>query len=151
MKVNENNITLRLRLFTIYIYLCGQIKIRKMKAATANLLNAIVLIVAGLYGYFVILTPEGTRAPTALIPAVFGLLFLIFQKAVANHNKIISHVVVLLTLVLLIICTMRFVKVEDWGAKKYLFLACVISNAVALIAFIGSFIEARKNRKIGNG
>ena len=122
-----------------------------MKAASANLLNAIVLIAAGLYGYFVLLTPEGSHAPTALIPAAFGLLFLIFQKGVANHNKVISHVVVLLTLVLLIICVMRFIKVENWGAKKYLFLACVLSNAVALIAFIGSFIEARKNRKITNG
>ena len=122
-----------------------------MKAASANLLNAIVLIAAGLYAYFMILTPEGTRAPTALIPAAFGLLFLIFQKGVANHNKIISHVVVVLTLLLLVICVMRFVKVEDWGAKKYVFLVCVISNAVALIAFIGSFIEARKNRKISNG
>ncbi len=122
-----------------------------MKAASANLLNAIVLIAAGLYAYFVILTPEGTRAPTALIPAAFGLLFLIFQKGVANHNKIISHVAVLLTLLLLIICAMRFVKVEEWGAKKYVFLICIVSNAVALIAFIGSFIEARKNRKVSNG
>ena len=122
-----------------------------MKAASANLLNAIVLIAAGLYAYFLILTPEGTRAPTALIPAAFGLLFLIFQKGVANQNKIISHVAVVLTLVLLIICAMRFVKIEEWGAKKYVFLICVISNAVALIAFIGSFIEARKNRKISNG
>ncbi len=122
-----------------------------MKAATANIFNAIVLIAAGLYAYFMILTPEGTRAPTALIPAAFGLLFLIFQKGVANHNKIISHVVVVLTLLLLVICIMRFVKVEDWVAKKYVFLVCVISNAVALIAFIGSFIEARKNRKISNG
>lgn len=122
-----------------------------MKAASANLLNAIVLIAAGLYAYFVILTPEGTHAPTALIPAAFGLLFLIFQKGVSNHNKIISHVVVVLTLLLLVICIMRFIKVEDWVAKKYVFLVCVLSNAVALIAFIGSFIEARKNRKINNG
>ena len=122
-----------------------------MKAATANLLNAIVLIAAGSYGYFFILTPQLTHAPTALIPAAFGLLFLIFQKGVASSNKIISHVVVVLTLLLLIICIMRFVKIEEWGAKKYLFLACVLSNAVALVAFIGSFIEARKNRKISNG
>ena len=122
-----------------------------MKAASANLLNGIVLLAAGLYGYFLILTPEGTRAPTALIPAAFGLLFLILQKGVASFNKIIAHVVVVLTLILLIICAMRFIKIEDWGAKKYLFLACILSNAVALVAFIGSFIEARKNRKISNG
>ena len=122
-----------------------------MKAASANLLNAIVLIAAGLYGYFLILTPENTHAPTALIPAAFGILFLILQKGVATSNKIVSHVVVVLTLVLLIICAMRFIKIEEWGAKKYLFLACILSNAVALVAFIGSFIEARKNRKISNG
>lgn len=122
-----------------------------MKASTANLLNALVLIAAGLYGYFLVLTPEGAKAPTALIPAAFGLLFLVMQKGVANSNKIISHVVVVLTLVLLIICTMRFLKVEEWSAKKYIFLACVISNTVALIAFIGSFIEARKNRIANNG
>jgi hypothetical protein len=118
-----------------------------MKAAQANLLNAIVLIAAGLYGYFMLLTPEGTHAITALIPAAFGLIFLVLQKGVATENKIIAHVVVVLTLVLLIICTMRFFKIDDWGAKKYLFLACIVSNAVALLAFIGSFIAARKNRQ----
>lgn len=118
-----------------------------MKAAQANFLNAIILLVAGLYGYFMILTPEKTHAITALIPAAFGLLFLVLQKGVATENKIIAHVVVVLTLVLLIICIMRFLKIEDWGAKKYLFLACILSNTVALVAFIGSFIAARKNRK----
>ncbi len=122
-----------------------------MKAASANLLNAIVLIAAGLYGYFGIAAADGSHSLTALIPAAFGLLFLVLQKGVATHNKIVSHVVVVLTLVLLVMCIMRFVKVEDWGAKKYLFLACVLSNAVALVAFIGSFIEARKNRKESNG
>jgi len=122
-----------------------------MKAATANILNAIVLIAAGLYGYFGIAASDGTHSLTALIPAAFGIIFLAMQKGVANHNKIISHVVVVLTLLLLVMCIMRFVKVQDWVDKKYVFLACVISNAVALIAFIGSFIEARKNRKISNG
>ena len=122
-----------------------------MKAATANILNAIVLIAAGLYGYFGIAASDGTHSLTALIPAAFGILFLAMQKGVANHNKIISHVVVVLTLLLLVMCIMRFVKVQDWVDKKYIFLACVISNAVALIAFIGSFIEARKNRKISTG
>jgi hypothetical protein len=117
-----------------------------MKAAQANLLNAIVLIAAGLYAYFMILTPEGTKAPTALIPAGFGLVLLAMQKGVATQNKIIAHVAVVLTLLLLVICTSRFFKIEDWGAKKYVFLICIISNVIAMIAFIGSFIEARKNK-----
>jgi hypothetical protein len=118
-----------------------------MKASQANLLNAIVLIAAGLYGYFLILTPEGKHAPTALIPAAFGLLFLVLQKGVATSNKVISHVVVVLTFILLVICASRFFKIEEWEAKKYIFLACIISSIIAMIAFIGSFIQARKNRQ----
>jgi hypothetical protein len=117
-----------------------------MKAAGANLLNALVLIGAGLYGYFGISASDGTHSLTALIPAAFGLLFLIMNKGVANGNKAIAHIVVLLTLVLLVMCIMRFMKVEEWGAKKYVFLACIISNTIALIAFIKSFIDARKTR-----
>jgi exosortase/archaeosortase len=118
-----------------------------MKAAQANLLNAIILLAVGLYGYFIVLTPEKTHAITALIPAAFGLLFLVFQKGVATENKVIAHMVVVLTLLLLIICIMRFLKIELWEAKKYLFLICILSNSVALLAFVGSFIAARKNRK----
>lgn len=117
-----------------------------MKAATANLFNALVLIAAGVYGYFFITATDGSRSLTALIPAAFGILFLLLHKAVASANKVIAHVVVVLTLVLLVMCVMRFMKVEGWNEKKYIFLACIISNAIALIAFIGSFIAARKNR-----
>lgn len=117
-----------------------------MKAATANLLNAVVLIAAGLYGYFGVAAADGSHSYTALIPAAFGVLFLILHKGVASANKIIAHVVVVLTLVLLVMCIMRFMKIDEWNAKKYIFLACIISNAVALIAFIGSFIAARRNK-----
>ena len=117
-----------------------------MKAGTANLLNAVVLIAAGVYGYFGVAAADGSHSLTALIPAAFGVLFLAMQKGVVNSNKVIAHIVVVLTLVLLIMCIMRFVKVDEWNAKKYLFLACIISNAIALVAFIKSFIDARKNR-----
>jgi protein-S-isoprenylcysteine O-methyltransferase Ste14 len=122
-----------------------------MKARQANLLNATVLIIAGLYGYFGLLKPDGTHAVTALIPAIFGVVFLAMHKGLAAQNKIISHAIVIVTLFLLGICVGMFFKIEDWGAKKYLFLACIISNIVAIIAFIGSFIEARKNRQKLNG
>ena len=117
-----------------------------MKAPQANLLNAIVLIAAGIIGYFFIPTATGAKAPTALIPAAFGLLFLVLHKGVITSNKIIAHVVVVLTAVLLFICAKKFFSIDGWEAKKYLFLVCVVSNVIALIAFIGSFIEARKNR-----
>ncbi len=117
-----------------------------MKAGTANLLNAFVLIIAGLYGYFGVTASDGSHSYTALIPAAFGLLFLGLHKGIATANKVIAHIAVVLTLLLLVMCIMRFVKVETWDAKKYIFLACIISNTIALIAFIGSFIAARRNK-----
>ena len=119
-----------------------------MKAAAANFINALVLIAAGLYGYFLVPAEHGPQSPTALIPAAFGILFLVLQKGVASSNKIIAHIVVLLTLALLIMCALRFSLVPIWNEKKYIFLACIISNTIALIAFIVSFISARKNRSL---
>jgi hypothetical protein len=117
-----------------------------MKPAQANLLNAIVLIPAGIIAYFFIIPETGIKAPTALIPTAFGILFLVLHKGVASANKIIAHVVVVLSAMLLYVCAKKFFGEPDWTAKKYLFLICTLSNVIALIAFIGSFIEARKNK-----
>jgi len=117
-----------------------------MKPTTANLLNAAVLIAAGLYGYFGVTGADGTASPTALIPAGFGLLFVVLNFFWAKAPKIVSHTVVVLTLLLLGMCIGRLLKVDDWGPKKYIFLACVLSNGLALIIFIKSFIDARKQR-----
>lgn len=117
-----------------------------MKAPIANLINAFVLIAAGLYGYFGITAADGTNSLTALIPAAFGLVFLLMHKGLVNHNKVIAHLIVVLTLALLIMCFIRFNMIEEWDAKKYIFLACIISNLIALVAFIFSFVAARKAR-----
>ena len=119
-----------------------------MKTTSANIFNAIVLIAAGVTGYFLITAEGGVRSLTALIPAAFGILFLVLNKGVAAGNKVISHIVVVLTLVLLVMCITRFVKVEEWEPKKYIFLACILSNALALVVFIKSFIDARRNRQL---
>jgi len=106
-----------------------------MKPTTANALNALVLIIAGLYGYFGVAASDGHHSLTALIPAAFGVLFIIFNFFWAGNAKVVSHIVVVLTLVLLIMCIMRFVKVDEWNAKKYIFAICIASNALALIIF----------------
>lgn len=115
-----------------------------MKPVTMNALNALVLIAAGLYGYFGVAAADGHHSPTALIPAAFGLLFIILGLFWAKAPKVISHIVVVLTLVLLVMCILRFVKVDGWNEKKYIFLACILSNAIALIVFVKSFIDARR-------
>lgn len=117
-----------------------------MKPVTVNAMNATILIISGLYGYFGVTTASGEHAPTALIPAAFGLVLMILGLFWSKAPKVVSHVVVVLTLVLFIMCAMRLAKVEAWGPKATIFLVCTLSNLIALIVFIKSFIDARKNK-----
>ncbi|RYZ34358.1 MAG: hypothetical protein EOP49_34615 [Sphingobacteriales bacterium] len=115
-----------------------------MKPITANLLNALILIGCGLYGYFLLpLGPGEHQSVTALIPAFAGIIFLLLGAIWTSKPKIAAHVAPVLALILIIMCAMRFVKINDWNAKKYVFLICILSNLIALIIFVNSFIQAR--------
>ena len=68
-----------------------------MKAHVASLINSVVLIGFGLWGYLGSETPS----KTALIPVVFGALILSLYKGVKKEDKIVAHIAVLLTLLIL--------------------------------------------------
>lgn len=114
-----------------------------LNATVMNLINALVLIAMGSWAYFEI------ESPTALIPVGFGVILLLCYKGVKNENKIIAHVAVLLTLVILIsLAGMRLPKsIEQGGVGLYRVLAMVVTSALSMVYFIKSFIEARKNRQ----
>lgn len=119
-----------------------------MKPVTANYLNAIILIGAGIYGYFLLpLGPDEKRSVTALIPAFSGIVFLILGFIWGSKPKLAAHIAAVLALVLIVMCIMRFVKIEEWNAKKNIFLVCILSNVIALIVFVRSFINARVIKK----
>lgn len=114
-----------------------------MKPSTINFINGLVLIVAGLYGYFGITGSTGAASATALIPAAFGLLLIVLGLFWNKAPKVILSVVAILTLLLLVMVLNRFLKIDVWDARKYIFLICIISNALALFVFIRSFVVAR--------
>ena len=113
-----------------------------MNATTANLINSISLIVIGLWGYFDVLSP------TALIPVSIGVFLIFCSSGVKNQNKIISHIAVLLTLLILIaLVGMRLSKSIDEGGVVLLRLIIMIMTSIlSMIFFIRSFIAARKNK-----
>jgi len=117
-----------------------------MKAHTANLINAIVLIGVGLWGYF------ETSANTAFIPVVIGVILLACTGGVKSENKVIAHVAVLLTfLILLAMLGMRLPKALDTGGIAIARAVLpIITGVLAMVAFIGSFRAARKAREAGN-
>ena len=115
-----------------------------MKASTASLLNAIILISMGLWGYF----ESESKAITALIPVIIGVILLLVNKGVKNENKALAHVAVLLTfLILLGLIKPLMGAFERENAYAIIrVLLMIISSLWAMISFIKSFISARKNK-----
>ena len=113
-----------------------------MNPYKANLLNSLSLIIIGFLGYF------ESSSVTALIPVVFGFVLLACSKGVKNQNKIIAHVAVLFTLIILLaLVGMRLPKsIGSGGIGLVRVLVMISTSALAMIYFVKSFIEARKNK-----
>ena len=89
-----------------------------------------------------------TNSYTALIPVGFGLVLLACQNGVTQENKLIAHVAVTLTLLILVAMVgMRLPKsIDKGGVGLYRVLSMTITSAIAMVLFIKSFIDARKNK-----
>jgi hypothetical protein len=111
-----------------------------MKASFYNVLNSIVLICLGLWGYF------DVQAPTALIPVGFGVILLLCTMGLKKENKIIAHVAVLLTLVILVaLVGMRLPKsLDSGGVGLFRVIAMIATSVLSMVAFVLSFIKARR-------
>mgnify|MGYP000102732544 CR=1 FL=1 len=113
-----------------------------MNAGNANLLNAVCLIGMSIWGY------NATGSYTALIPMVFGAILLYFTNSIHNHNKVIAHIAVVLTFIILgALVGMRLPKsLASGGPGLYRVIAMIATSTLALIMFIKSFIDAKKAR-----
>lgn len=116
-----------------------------MKAHQASLINAILLIALSLWGYFSSETPS----VTAFIPTVIGAALLFMNPGIKSENKIIAHVAVVLTLVILLglIKPLTGAIGRDDSMAVIRLAIMLISTIVALAVFIKSFIENKKRRQ----
>jgi hypothetical protein len=117
-----------------------------MKAAVASLINALILIGFGLWAYL------GSEMPskTALIPVGFGIVLAAMVPGVKKENKIIAHVAVLLTLVILVALIKPLTAAVDRDDGMAIMRVSVMmaSTLIAFIFFIKSFIDVRRARKL---
>ena len=111
-----------------------------MNSSNANLINSISLILMGMWAYMEL------SSPTALIPVGFGVILLMCFKGIKKENKIIAHVAVLLTLVILIaLVGMRLPKsIDQGGIGLYRVITMISTSLISMIFFIKSFVDARK-------
>jgi len=118
-----------------------------MKPGNANLLNAVMLIAMSIWGY----KAGGANASmTALIPLGFGAILIYFTNSIHNHNKTVAHIAVVLTL----ICLLSLIFMALPGALRrgggppvYRIGAMIVTGVISMIAFIMSFIAAKKERQ----
>ncbi len=115
----------------------------------ANLLNGIVLLIVGVLGYFSITSNSNTEfSPTVFIAPAFGLLFLLLTPGMKKENKVVSHLIVLLTFLLGAMLMIMFIKRLSTGSSitepgMMRFLIMIISCFTAMVVFMGSFRKAR--------
>lgn len=115
-----------------------------MKAHTASLINAVILIGFGLWAYFGSETPSGT----AFIPVAFGVVLLFLYKGVEKENKIVAHIAVLLTLLILggLVKPLTAALDREDGLAITRVSVMIVSTIAALVFFIKSFVDVRRAR-----
>ena len=111
-----------------------------MNSRIANLINSTSLILIGLWGYL------SVSSITALIPVAFGIGLILCDSGLKNHNKLIAHIAVSLTLIILLaLIGMRLPKsIESGGLGLFRVLAMCATSLIAMVYFVRSFIEARR-------
>ncbi|MEM0990070.1 MAG: hypothetical protein AAGK00_14430 [Pseudomonadota bacterium] len=114
-----------------------------MKAHVASSLNAVVLIGCSAWAYL-----SGVASMTALIPAAFGIALLACHPGVKSENKIIAHIAVVLTLIVVIALSMPLMGAIGRGDTMASLRVglMMVTSIIAMIFFIKSFIDARRSR-----
>ena len=122
-----------------------------MKAEKMNLINSLSLVILGVWGYidvsnYALNTIISFEHWTALIPVTCGFILLLCQNGIKNKSKVIAHIAVLVTLLIFIALVGKRlpISIEQGGVGLFRVLAMSLTSLIALILFIRSFIENRK-------
>jgi len=113
-----------------------------MQPWRANFINGVILAIMGLWAGLT------SASPTAFIPLAFGIIFLICTPFMQKGNKVVAHIVVLLTLMVIIALIKPLTGAIGRGSmlSTIRLIVMIFSCAVAMVVFIKSFIDVRKGR-----
>ena len=118
-----------------------------MTAHKASLINAITLIIMGIWG-LININPEilsGTidnKSP--FIPITLGFLIALCYSGIKSSNKLIAHIAVLLTVISFANLMPLFKAISDGRIDAAIrVLLMVLSSLFAMIFFVKNFIANR--------
>ena len=115
-----------------------------MKTYFISLINALILITFGLWGYF----GSESASLTALIPVAVGVLLILVNPGLRKEKKLESHIAVILTFLVLL----GLIKPLLGALERYDTLAIsrvavmIFFTIIALFYFVRSFIAARRKK-----
>ncbi len=101
-------------------------------------LNALVLIVAGVYGYF------ASGSPTALIAPGIGVILLAMVYPVMKENRTVAHIAVILTL----IASITFIFIGIKRGNPMVIGMGVITFACFDLYILNFILRKKKNKTV---
>lgn len=104
------------------------------------LINAVVLIALGLYGY--ISAEPSHKSMTALIAPAIGIILIALSIPASKQNKTATHIAVIITLITVIV----FFIVGLIRSNNLIIIMAVVTLA-ALILYIMDFSKRKKERE----
>ena len=111
-----------------------------MKPFLANFINGLVLLGMGIWA---VADSDGSSNTVYITPLV-GFALLMLTPGLKKENKVVAHVVVLITFLFILALIFPLMRAE--GTALYRILIQMMTSAFAMIVFIGSFIQARRNK-----
>jgi hypothetical protein len=79
------------------------------KIYRVNIIYSVLLISAGIFGLLARYSEQGDWQYTSLIPTAFGLILLPMTNGIKKHNRTLSHLVLLLTLLMAVIVSVMLI------------------------------------------
>jgi len=115
-----------------------------MKPYLANFIYGFLLIVLSLWGYMASESPS----PTAFIPTAFGVILLALTPGIKKENKVIAHIVVILTVLVLGGLVKPLIGALDRTDNLAIarVVVMMVWGVVALAVYIKSFVDARRKK-----
>ncbi len=118
-----------------------------MKPYHANLIASATLIIFGSWAYLNM--DAATRSMTVLIPVFFGLALAICSPWLKQQNKVVAHIVAVLTLLIALALIMPLRSTIGRADPDGIFrVSCMmVASLFALVIYIRSFLDVRRARQ----